>query len=160
MGYVKNSNAFWFGWGDRQFYSVPSVAEFYQDLFLYVQCQNAAISITFYKKNVNGSFTALTSTANNTTMTYTSGTRFFGGGLQQTLTHLQVITYSPVEWGPAALSNQNISISQLMNTLSPDWVSNGIDGVSLVTSDRILFTGQTGGVNNGIWEVSNTSLQT
>ena len=57
-----------------------------------------------------------------------------------------------------SVSSSILTISQIIAAVPASWPLTGFDGTVAATNDRVLLTGQTLGVQNGIWQVSGTNL--
>ena len=58
-----------------------------------------------------------------------------------------------------SISNSILTISQIIAAMPASWPLSGFDGGTVAANnDRVLLTGQTGGIQNGIWHVSGTNL--
>jgi hypothetical protein len=133
-------------------YAYPSVFNINKDIYYLIKVTNLQLSISFYTRDTNNVYTALSTTTNKTVVTGTLRGNFSNNlATQNRLSDLFIYGYSPLVIGPAGISNANVTIDALLSTVNVLPIS--VDGIFPSVNQRILLTGQTDQIQNGVWRV-------
>jgi hypothetical protein len=124
------------------------------DVYILLKISNLIMTISVYTKS--GSVYTKKYTTDTVDLSGNIANSIFANGTTQTsLTNLRITCNYFGDIGPAALANYDTTIENLFGSSSDPDIQ--IDGSSVSNNMRVLLTGQTNQIENGIWSMIPTA---